>query len=127
MIDFKVCDLIRQYQPRTVISHWSGSWHKDHQNSFMVTRDAVFYAGLKSVKRQLPGHGVRKLFFADNWEDAAGYQPNLFLNVTPVYDNWLKACCFLCGAARMDSATTIIIRALPSCAARSLTASMRSL
>jgi LmbE family N-acetylglucosaminyl deacetylase len=92
MIDFKVCDLIRQYQPRTVISHWSGSWHKDHQNSFMVTRDAVFYAGLKSLKRQLPAHGVRKLFFADNWEDAAGYQPDLFLNVTPVYENWIKAC-----------------------------------
>ena len=92
MIDFKVCDLIRQYRPNIVISHWSGSWHKDHQNSYMVTRDAVFYAGLKSLTRQLPAHGVRKVLFADNWEDAAQYQPDLFLNITPVYDNWVKAC-----------------------------------
>jgi N-acetylglucosamine malate deacetylase 1 len=91
-IDFKVCDLIRQYRPNIVISHWSGSWHKDHQNSYMVTRDAVFYAGLKSLTRQLPAHGIRKLFFADNWEDAAHYQPDLFLNITPVYENWVKAC-----------------------------------
>jgi hypothetical protein len=51
-----------------------------------------FLCGIKELKRQLPGHGVRKLFFADNWEDAAGYQPDLFLNVTPVYDNWIKGC-----------------------------------
>lgn len=38
----------------------------------MVTRDAVFYAGLKSVKRQLAAHGVRKLFFAGNWKTPPG-------------------------------------------------------
>jgi len=32
------------------------------------------------------------VLFADNWEDAAHYQPDLLLNITPVYDNWVKAC-----------------------------------
>jgi len=31
-------------------------------------------------------------FFADNWEDTACYQPDLFLNVTRAYENWIKAC-----------------------------------
>jgi len=32
------------------------------------------------------------MFSADNWEDAAGYQPNLLLKVTRAYENWIKTC-----------------------------------
>jgi LmbE family N-acetylglucosaminyl deacetylase len=92
LISLKVCDLIRQYRPRVVISHWSGSWHKDHQNSYIVTRDAVFYAGLKTLERALPASGVHTVLFAENWEDASNYQADLYLDITPVYDNWVKAC-----------------------------------
>jgi LmbE family N-acetylglucosaminyl deacetylase len=92
LIALKVCDLIRQHRPRIVISHWSGSWHKDHQNSYLVTRDAVFYAGLKTLARQLPAAGVRSILFAENWEDAANYQADMHLNITPVYEKWVKAC-----------------------------------
>lgn len=89
---FAICDVIRQHKPDVVITHWSGSWHKDHQNTFIVVRDAIFYAGLAAMARTRAAHGVRKLFFADNWEDAANYQPDTFLDITPVYGKWIEAC-----------------------------------
>lgn len=90
--NFVVCDVIRRQKPDIIVTHWSGSWHKDHQNTFLIVRDAIFYAGLAAMPRQLPAHDVRKLFFADNWEDATNYQPDTFLDITPVYDKWVEAC-----------------------------------
>jgi LmbE family N-acetylglucosaminyl deacetylase len=49
-----VCELVRQFTPAIILTHWSGSWHKDHQNCHAIVRDAIFYAGLKSLSRQLP-------------------------------------------------------------------------
>ena len=92
MISLKVCDLIRKYKPEIVVTHWSGSWHKDHQNTFLVVRDAIFYAGLAAVARPLPPHNSEKLFYAENWEDATNYQPDVYLEITPVYDAWIAAC-----------------------------------
>ena len=70
---FDVCDLIREYRPLTIVTHWKGSWHKDHRACHDVVDDAIFYAGLPGLVRKEPAHVVRQLFFADNWEDATGF------------------------------------------------------
>lgn len=88
----KVCDVIRKHQPTVVITHWSGSWHKDHQNCHIVVRDAVFYAALSGIVRTQPPHGVEKLFFAENWEDASNFEPDTYLDITRVYKTWFAAC-----------------------------------
>jgi len=87
-----VCDLIRRHQPALVVTHWRGSWHKDHQACYEVVNDAVFYAGLPALARPQPAHPVRGLFFADNWEDAAGFTADTYLDVTPVFERWREAC-----------------------------------
>ncbi len=89
---FAVCDLIRQYKPSTIVTHWKGSWHKDHRACYDIVDDAIFYAGLPAIVRKEPAHGVKKLFFADNWEDATGFVPDTYLDITPVCDRWLNAC-----------------------------------
>src|SRR5271157_5874755 len=89
---FAVCDLIRQYRPLTIVTHWKGSWHKDHRACYDIVEDAIFYAGLPGIVRREPAHGVRKLFYADNWEDATGFVPDTYLDITPVCDRWLNAC-----------------------------------
>jgi len=35
---------------------------------------------------------VKSLFFADNWEDAEGFAADTYLDITPVFDQWLEAC-----------------------------------
>jgi LmbE family N-acetylglucosaminyl deacetylase len=88
----EVCDVIRKHKPDIVITHWSGSWHKDHQGCHMIVRDAVFYAGLATMTRKDPPHTVRKLFYADNWEDADNYKPDTYLDITQAFEKWMSAC-----------------------------------
>jgi N-acetylglucosamine malate deacetylase 1 len=91
-VALEVCDLIRKHKPTVVLTHWRGSWHKDHENCHMVVRAAIFYAGLPGIVRKLPPHNVKKLFFAENWEDATNFQADTYLDITPVYKKWLEAC-----------------------------------
>lgn len=89
---FAVCDFIRQYKPDVVVTHWKGSWHKDHQACHHIVQNAIFYAALPSFARQYPAHSVRSLYFNDNWEDAHDFVADTYLDITQVYGQWLKAC-----------------------------------
>jgi LmbE family N-acetylglucosaminyl deacetylase len=89
-----VCDLIRRYKPNVILTHWRGSWHKDHVACYEIVMDAVFYAGLPALTREHAAHNVAKLYFADNWEDATGFAPDTYLDITPVFGLWREACAF---------------------------------
>jgi len=91
-ISLAVCDLIRAHQPEIIVTHWSGSWHKDHQACHAVVRDAVFYAGLPALGRQRPVHSVGKLYFAENWEDMTNFLADTYLDISPTFEKWLEAC-----------------------------------
>jgi N-acetylglucosamine malate deacetylase 1 len=90
----RVCDMIREQRPEVVITHWSGSWHKDHQNCHLIVRDAVFYAGLETLTREDPAHTVSKIFYPENWEDATNFVPDTYVDIDSVCDKWLQACDF---------------------------------
>lgn len=90
----RVCDAIRERQPDVIVTHWSGSWHKDHQNCHLIVRDAVFYAGLETLARSHRAHSISKIFYAENWEDAANFVPDMYVDIEPVYEKWMQACDF---------------------------------
>lgn len=90
----KVCDVIREHKPDIVVTHWSGSWHKDHQNCYRIVQDAVFYAALGTLPRALPPHSVSRVYYAENWEDATDFVPDTYIDIEPVYEKWLQACDF---------------------------------
>ena len=85
-------DIIRQHRADIVVTHWSGSWHKDHQNCHLLVRDAIFYAALATMNRKDPPYAVRKLFFADNWEDAEHFKPDTYLDISAMFEKWMEAC-----------------------------------
>jgi LmbE family N-acetylglucosaminyl deacetylase len=89
---FAVCDVIRQCKPSTIITHWKGSWHKDHRACNEIVQDALFYAGLPAIVRQQAAHNVQKIYFASNWEDAVSFSADTYVDIAPVCDEWLKAC-----------------------------------
>jgi LmbE family N-acetylglucosaminyl deacetylase len=74
-----VSDVVRPHRPDVVVTHWSGNRHKDHQSCHLLVRDAIFYADLATMNRKDPLHAVRKLFFADNREDADNFKPDTYL------------------------------------------------
>ncbi len=88
----QVCDILREERPDIVVTHWSGSWHKDHQNCHLIVRDAIFYAGLETLARNRPAHSVSKVFYADNWEDATNFVADTYVDIESVYEKWLRAC-----------------------------------
>jgi N-acetylglucosamine malate deacetylase 1 len=91
-VKFAVCDVIREQKPGVIVTHWRGSWHKDHQACSAIVNDAVFYAGLPAITRKDPAHNVAKLFFADNWEDATDFVPDTYLDISDVFERWIQAC-----------------------------------
>lgn len=87
----RVCDAIREHKPDIVVTHWSGSWHKDHWNCHKIVRDAIFFAGLETLKRSHAAYSVSKVFYAHNWEDATGFVADTYIDIDPVYEKWLQA------------------------------------
>ncbi len=101
----RVCDAIREHKPDVIVTHWNGSWHKDHQNCHLVVHDAIFYAALDTLERKLPAHSVARTYYAENWEDATNFQPDTYLETST-----------RCGAGRpVFSGITITMPAWRSC------------
>ena len=53
--------------------------------------DAWFYAAIEGFQRELPKHFAKKLYFAENWEDAPGFEPYVYVDVSDGYALWEKA------------------------------------
>ncbi|WP_027398649.1 PIG-L deacetylase family protein [Anaerovorax odorimutans] len=88
---FSVCDIIRKYKPDIIITHWKNSIHKDHKAVYKIVQDAYFYAAIKSFERDLPAHGIKGLYYAENWEDAYDFKPYIYLDISGAYEKWLDA------------------------------------
>ncbi len=86
-----VCDVIRRLKPNIVITHWHGSWHKDHRAASEVTKMAVFYAALPTLERELPAFGPSLLLFGENWEDDEGFTPTYLVDVSAGFEAWREA------------------------------------
>ena len=91
-ISLAVCDQIRRVKPSIIITHWEGSWHKDHVNCHEIVKYAQFYAGLKTLIRDYPPHYAGQLYYAENWEDMDGYQQDTYMDISEVFDTWIAAC-----------------------------------
>ena len=90
-IRFMVCDIIRKVKPDIIVTHHAKSMHKDHEACHRIVKDAWFYAAIEGFQRELPRHFARHLYFAENWEDADGFQPYVYLDVSDGYPLWEKA------------------------------------
>ena len=90
-VRFEVCDVIRRVKPDIIVTHHGHSMHKDHIACHNIVVDAWFYAAIAGFQRELPRHFARSLYFAENWEDAEGYQPYVYLDVSDGFGLWEKA------------------------------------
>jgi LmbE family N-acetylglucosaminyl deacetylase len=87
-----VADIIRQVKPTHIITHWKESIHRDHAAASRVVSDAVLLASLEGVRTAHPAYrGVRAVWYAENWEDAAGFQPYIAVDVTDAMPVWREA------------------------------------
>lgn len=91
-VKFEVCDIIRDFKPDILITHWKNSMHKDHAATYRIVNDAYFYAAIKSFKRELPEHSAQGLYFAENWEDPYDFSPYIYVGIDDEsYNTWIEA------------------------------------
>lgn len=87
-----VANVIREVGPTHVITHWKESIHKDHARTHRIVSDAVLLAALPGVELSHPAHrGVRGIYYAENWEDADGFSPYVYVDVSDVAATWEEA------------------------------------
>jgi LmbE family N-acetylglucosaminyl deacetylase len=87
-----VADVIRDVKPTIVLTHWRESIHRDHATTSAVTQDAVLLASLAGVQTAHPAwRGVRTVWYTDNWEDATGFVPYVFVGVSGAVPAWKAA------------------------------------
>ena len=86
-----VADVIRQVKPTLVVTHWRESLHRDHATAHRVVKDAVLLASLAGVQTGHAPHRGVGLWYAENWEDADGFRPYLYVDVTGVLPQWRDA------------------------------------
>jgi N-acetylglucosamine malate deacetylase 1 len=90
-VQMALADVIREHQPNIILTHWRGSFHRDHNNTHENVLKALFFAGLKTFVRKHPAHRPEKIFFAENWEDMEGFRPEVYLDTTDVFDRYIEA------------------------------------
>lgn len=83
-----VAEVIREVKPALIITHWRNSIHRDHANTHAIVVDAVLLASLEGVKLASPPHRGARLWYAENWEDAEGFSPYLYVDVSGQMDRW---------------------------------------
>jgi len=75
-------DIIREVKADVIVTHWKGTFHRDHLNTYKNVMDAVFLAGLPGYERPYPAYSVDKVYFSDNWEDWNDYDPDTYVDIT---------------------------------------------
>ena len=83
-----VAEVIREVKPTLVITHWRTSIHRDHASTHAIVEDAVLLAALEGVTLASPPHRGVRLWYAENWEDAEGFSPYLYVDVSGHMDRW---------------------------------------
>ena len=84
-----VASVIRRVKPTLVLTHWKQSIHRDHSTTSAIVQDAVLLAALADVQgvEGKPHRGV-SVWYAENWEDAQGFTPYIYMAVDSA--SWAK-------------------------------------
>jgi N-acetylglucosamine malate deacetylase 1 len=90
-VQMVLADVIREHQPNIILTHWKGSFHRDHNNTYHNVLASLFFAGLRTFVREHPAHRPEKIFFAENWEDMENFRPEVYLDTTDVFDRYIEA------------------------------------
>lgn len=90
-VQWLIADLIRKHKPTVILTHWKGSIHVDHTNTYENVLASLFFAGLRTFKREHEAHWVNGIYFAENWEDEEDYVPDTYIDVSDVWETYEKA------------------------------------
>lgn len=90
-VKFKLAQVIRDYHPDIIFTHFRNSLHKDHANTYKIVQDALFYAGTDMGERLTKERVWPVVYYCENWEDSEGFIPYVYIDCSQGYDLWCEA------------------------------------
>jgi LmbE family N-acetylglucosaminyl deacetylase len=90
-IELQLAQIMREKKVDSVLYHWRNSLHKDHLAAHTITKNAIFFASLPTFDHPLPPAPIGRTMFAENWEDAEGFVPYYYFDVTDAFPLWKEA------------------------------------
>jgi bacillithiol biosynthesis deacetylase BshB1 len=86
--ELQIIALLRQWQPKLVVAPWPDDRHPDHTRTGRLVTEASFYAGLKSLKTDLPAHRPQTvLYYLQNYM----VPPSFVVDVTTHWKTKMRA------------------------------------
>lgn len=84
----QLANIMRENEVNAVLYHWRNSIHRDHLAAHKITEDAIFYASLPTYPLPHPPARIGNFMCAENWEDAEGFNPYFYYDVTEAFPLW---------------------------------------
>ena len=90
-VELRLAGIMREKRADIVLYHWKHSLHKDHVYAHELSKNAVFFAALPTYEHILPPAPIIRTMMPENWEDAEGFVPYHYYDVTGAFPLWKKA------------------------------------
>lgn len=87
-VKLKMYRTIVEFIPDAIIMHWRGSYHPDHIACHLLAMQAFErFTG----ERRAGGKQDRlvELYYPENWEDPQGFQPEVYVDVSNVFEKYI--------------------------------------
>jgi bacillithiol biosynthesis deacetylase BshB1 len=86
--ELEIIVLLRQWRPKLVVAPYPDDRHPDHTRTGRIVTEASFYAGLKSLKTDLPAHRPQTvLYYLQNYM----FPPSFVVDVTKSWKTKMRA------------------------------------
>jgi len=85
----KVVEVIVEYKPDVIFTHWKSTMHRDHNNTHLIVQEAQFRAGVVGNKEGKRHYAP--IYFCENWEDSDSFTPYVYVDITKGFELWKKA------------------------------------
>ena len=86
--ELEIIALLRQWKPKLVVAPYPDDRHPDHTRTGRIVTEASFYAGLKSLKTDLPAHRPQTvLYYLQNYM----FTPSFVVDVTKVWKTKMRS------------------------------------
>ena len=86
--ELEIIALLRRWQPKLVVAPYPDDRHPDHTRTGRIVTEASFYAGLKSLKTDLPAHRPQTvLYYLQNYM----FPPSFVVDVTAAWKTKMRA------------------------------------
>lgn len=87
----EVAKIVRTIRPDLVITHWVNSMHSDHALCPKILEAVQLKAGLPGFDIDGLDPKFFSIFHSENWEDMYEYTPDVFIDVSDVFEQYLEA------------------------------------